>query len=107
MAAKRLGVSVESGCKGYTSPYTSRAVDAEVIFSYDGGDAVAVRTNKGYELMIDNWHNPITSKLGRDCTTLGREYTRTLVEQQAAGMGGLVTHNQIMQDGSVQMQISI
>ena len=107
-AAKVLGVEVLGRNKQYNSHYDSTFYDAHVVLSYENGTAAIIKKKNGtYEMMVDNYHNPITQKLGNDCTLLGREYSKLLVEQQAMMMGGMVTQSRLMDNGTIQMQITL
>ena len=54
-----------------------------------------------------NFYNPITEKLGQDCSLLGREYSKKMVEREAFGMGGIITKSQYLEDGTVEMTVSV
>jgi len=107
-AAKNLGVEVGERNKRYYSQWNSERYDAKLVFKYQDGDAAVIEKKEGgYELMIDNFNNPIVAKLGKDCCYLGREYSKLLVEQQAFNMGGMITSSTINSKGEVLMQISL
>lgn len=107
-AAENLGVTVKGRNKEYHSNYDATKYDAKMVFNYQQGTAAVINNDKGgYELMIDNFCNPITEKLGKDCSILGREYSKLMVEKQAIGMGGIVTASTLNSNGEVLMQISL
>lgn len=106
-AAERLGVKVTQGKRTYKEQYTGN-VDSVMAFEYQGGRAYVTQEQDGeHKLTIDNYGNPITQKIGKDCALLGREYAITIVEEQALAMGGVILSQDTQNDGSVHIEISV
>ena len=106
-AAKKLGVKVTRGKDLKLESIYQESQDAVMLMKHKDGQAGIVKTKSGYEMVVDNFYNPVTDLLGNDCTLLGREYSKLLVEQQAMMMGGMVTHSTITENGSVEMTITL
>jgi hypothetical protein len=106
-AAMRLGVEVLEGSDLKLESAFQKAQDVVMLFKYKDGVAGIVKGKSGYELSIDNFYNPICELVGEDCKLLGREYSKMLVEQQALMMNGVVSQSTILENGSVEMVISI
>ena len=105
-AAKNLGVEVTGRNSEYSSIYESEIYDATMVFSYKNGTAAVTKNKKDfYELIIDNYCNPIREKIGEDCSLLGREYTKLTVMQQAIFMGGVVTSTVTKENGEINILI--
>ena len=106
-AAERLGGKVTEEKKSYEERYTGN-VESVMAFEYQGGRAYVTQELDGeYKLTIDNYGNPITQKIGRDCALLGREYATTIVEDQALAMGGVILSQDVQKDGSVHIELSV
>jgi len=106
-AAERLGVEVVTGEGLKLESVFQKAQDAVMLFKYQNGVAGLIECANGYELSIDNFHNPICKKLGDNCDLLGREYSKMLIEQQAVMLGGIVSKSEVLSNGNVEMVISI
>lgn len=107
-AAKNLGVEVIEGKGLKLESVYQKAQDAVMLFKYNGGVAGVIKNEKGgYELSMDSFYNPICEKVGENCSMLGREYSKMLVEQQALMMGGVITQSQVLDNGSIEMVISV
>jgi len=105
-AAEKLGCTVEEG-KTFHSSYAGD-IKADMIISAKGGQAALQQNADGtYTVVIDNWCNPITDVVGQDCALLTREYTTELTKEQALLMGGVITSEQVLQDGSVEIEIAV
>jgi len=107
-AAVRLGVEVIEGENLKLESVYEKAQDAVMLFKYNGGVAGVIKNDKeGYSMSMDNFYNPICEKVGADCSLLGREYSKMLVEHQALMMGGVITQSTVMDNGSVEMIINV
>ena len=81
---------------------------AEMLFEYKQGVAGVVKNDAGeLQLFVDNWGNPITDILGKDCSTLGREYTISTVKQQALNVGGVLTGMTVSEDNTTEVTITL
>jgi len=106
-AATKLGVEVVTGDNLKLESVFQKAQDAVMLFKHKEGVAGLLKVDNGYELSIDNFCNPICTKLGDNCDLLGREYSKMVVEQQAAMMGGFISQSTVLDNGSIEMTISL
>jgi hypothetical protein len=106
--AKSKGLQVQ---RGENLKYTSRhagTVNAEMIMTGNKGSAAVVIDADGtYRTIIDNYNNPIVNVVGRDCQELCRDYTVELAKMQAMTMGGIVSHQELMQDGWTEVHVTV
>lgn len=112
-AAERMGLNVQSAEEGKTLNFKSSyagSVNAAMIITDGSGRgqcAVVADANGEYTTIIDNWGNPIVDKVGRDCSTLCRDYAAEVVRQQALMMGGTVSMDRVLSDQSMEIHIQI
>ena len=108
-AAQALGCKVEQGDLKFKSRWAG-TVDAQMIITGpQGGQCAIVKSEDGqsFQTIIDSYHNPIAGIVGNNCETLCRDYTSEVVRSQAMMMGGVVTSDKVLQDGSVELRISL
>lgn len=109
-AAESLGVQVDRSKKVHQGRHTGRTAVEMVIGSGErsGGTAAAVIDNHDgtYSVQIDNYQNPLTQKLGRDCSKLCQEYTKLIVEDQIAMMGGIISDTET-KNGEIHLTVSL
>lgn len=105
-AAEKLGCKVEDR-KTFHSSHAGD-IEVDMVISARGGQAALQQNADGtYTMVIDNWCNSITDVVGQDCKLLTREYTTELTKEQALLMGGVITSEQLLQDGSVEIEIAV
>ena len=104
--AKKLGLNVERGEDlSFKSSY-AEGVGAKMILTDNRGGSCAVVENEqgdGYQTIIDNWNNPITSVVGHDCAGLNREYATQLVKDKASETGAMLSTETTLKTGEVQL----
>lgn len=110
-AAEDLGLSIEEKEEGkalrFVSPHAG-TVNAEMILSDSrGGQCAVIKQGEGFSTIIDNWNNSIVGVVGRDCNTLNQKYTERVVRDQVMQMGGIVSQANQMNDGSVELHVSL
>lgn len=111
MVAKKKGLTIHKAQKGDTirmhSTYAGE-VDCERIYSHNHGEVGVYRQADGsYTTIMDNYHNPIVQKIGPSASYLMREYSTEIVHAQAMSMGGVIASQEILKDGSVEVEIQI
>jgi len=110
-AAKKLGLKVQKGDNlTYRSHYVTSSGCSAILTTQDGRGQAGVKKVAGqdtYEMVLDNYNNPLIKVAGRDCALLGREYTAEMVRQQSMLMGGVISNEEILQDGSIVITTSI
>lgn len=110
-AAEKMGCEVQEAEQGQTLKFRSSyagEVDAVMIITDGRGQCAVVDAGDGtYQTIIDNWNNPITHKVGSDCSTLCRDYASEVVRHQAMMMGGTVVGQQINANGEIQLRIQV
>ena len=110
-AAEKLGLDVQEAKEGETIEFRSGYagnVKAKMILSDGSGKCAVVESADGtYQTLIDNWHNPIVNKVGRDCETLCRDYAGEVVRSQAMLMGGSIVGQTVTPNGELQLRVQI
>jgi hypothetical protein len=107
--AEKMGLKVKDGKNmSFRSSYAG-TVKADMILSDgQGGKAALVQTADGdYQTVIDSHMNSITGVVGHNCAMICREYTTMKAKEKALIMGGVLTSEQVLNDGRVQLRVSI
>ena len=107
-AAEELGLGVVEGDLTMKSRYAGRRKAVMIVSDGIGGQAAVVENKDGtYSMVLDNYNNSLVNIAGRDCSILCRGYTTEIVKAQALLMGGVVSGQNVLQDGSVEVRISV
>lgn len=108
-AAEKLGLTVTQGHKLQFTSSWAGTVDAEMIISDQFGGQLGIVAEKDgtFTTQIDSFHNSIANKVGKNCETLMREYSVELTRMQVRAMGGMVTKESVLADGSIQLRIAV
>lgn len=112
MIAERSGLKVHKGEKrgDKVKLHSSYAGQMEVdrMYWYNGAEMGVVQNAAGsYDVVLDNYRNPICSIVGRDGDKLLQDYGVEVVHQQAMNMGGIISNQETLADGSVAIEIQI
>jgi hypothetical protein len=106
--AEEMGLGISRKRQNYKSRHAGTIQADMVLTDNKGGSAAIVEQSDGtYQTILDNYNNPITSVVGHDCQMLCRNYTTELVKSQAMVMGGVVSGLEVLNDGSVEVHITI
>ena len=110
-AAEKMGLSVQEadqdGTIDFQSSYAGKVKAKMIITDGTGQCAVVEGADGTYQTIIDNWSNPIVSKVGRDCDTLCRDYAAEVVRGQAMMMGGAVIGQTVTAKGELQLRVQL
>lgn len=106
--AEKMGLTVEQGNLKMKDTYAGTVDATMIITDGHGGQAAVVKAEGGgFRMQLDNYGNSIVKTVGRNCGTLCREYTTSVVRAQAMLMGGIVTSQETLETGEVELRISI
>lgn len=108
-AAQKLGLTVEEGKDlTFKSQWAGTQKVDMIITGVKGGQVGIAQNEDGtFSTVMDSFMNPIATTVGNNCECLMQEYTAELTRSQVNLMGGMVTKETMMADGSLQIRVSV